>query len=407
MENNQPIQLLIVDDEVHFLKSTKQLLEIQGGFNVELALSVDDALQKIENKTFDAVVSDYQMPEKTGLDLLGKLREEENNIPFILFTGKGREEVAVKALNLGADRYFNKNGLPEAVYGELAHGIRQIVELRKAEKALRRSEEKYRTIVELSPDGIVSVNAKGIVTSVNRAILERTGFSEKDFLGKHFTQIAATQKEPPPSYKKVIYAFLNGEFPESFEFNYTCKDGTQRSSDARIGLLKQKDELVGLQVIFRDITERKQMEQALKDSEEKYRTTVEQAPDSIITFDMNGVVTSCNIASTSVTGQPADDVVGEHFSELISRINANSEEILTKFKSLLKLQVPEPFEISYVNKNGDYVFGEVHTSFLKEGDKITGFQVVMRDITKNKMAEKALRESEEYWSYKERVPFFV
>ena len=62
---------------------------------------------------------------------------------------------------------------------------------------------------------------------------------------------------------QVVDAFLRGEFPESFDFNYTCRDGTQRSSDARIGVLKQNGNLVGLQVIFRDITERKKVEEAL------------------------------------------------------------------------------------------------------------------------------------------------
>ena len=97
----------------------------------------------------------------------------------------------------------------------------------------------------------MSVNELGIITSVNNAILERTGFSKTDFLGKHFTQITALQKEPPPNFQKVIQAFLAEKFPPKFEFNYTCKDGSQRSGDARIGLLKQKDKLVGLQVIFR------------------------------------------------------------------------------------------------------------------------------------------------------------
>lgn len=258
-ELKKPISVLEVDDEPVFAENSKQLLEMQGNFQVEFVTSVADAQQKMIDKEFDAIVCDFQMPIKNGLDFLKELRENGNSIPFILFTGKSRTEVAIKALNLGADRYFNKFGPPETVYGELAHGIRQAVAQRRAEEALRQSEEKYRTIVELSPDGIVSVNEKGIVTSVNNAILERTGFSKTDFLDKHFTQIAALQKEPPPNYQKIIESFLSEKFPHKFEFNYSCKNGSQRSADARIGLLKQKGKLVGLQVIFRDITESKQI----------------------------------------------------------------------------------------------------------------------------------------------------
>ncbi|PVX27762.1 MAG: hypothetical protein CW716_00625, partial [Candidatus Bathyarchaeum sp.] len=109
----QQIRVLCVDDEAGFLATAKQILEIKNGFHVETALSVDEALEKLEHTEFDVVVSDYMIPKKNGLDFLKILRRNKNNIPFILFTGHGREEVAIKALNLGADRFFNKFGPPE------------------------------------------------------------------------------------------------------------------------------------------------------------------------------------------------------------------------------------------------------------------------------------------------------
>ncbi len=118
-----PVQVLHVDDEVGFLKVAKQCLEMHGALRVETALSVDEAMKKMEKKTYDVVVSDYQMPEKDGLDFLKELREKDKTVSFIMFTGRGREEVAIRALNLGADRYIHKTGDPETVYGELAHSI--------------------------------------------------------------------------------------------------------------------------------------------------------------------------------------------------------------------------------------------------------------------------------------------
>ena len=180
--NNKPsteqsIRVLCVDDEPRFLETAKQFLELDN-FTVKTASSVDDALQKMAEQELDAIVSDYMMHGKDGLDFLKELRESQNNIPFILFTGKGREEVAVKALNLGADRYFNKFGHPETVYGELSHSIRQAVAQRRAEQEIRKNEQQLRAIISSSPDGIVSVDMNGVVTSVNQAILDRTGFPE-------------------------------------------------------------------------------------------------------------------------------------------------------------------------------------------------------------------------------------
>jgi len=117
------IRVLHVDDEPSFLKVAKQCLELQGRFHVETAFSVEQALEKMREKPFDVIVSDYQMPGKDGLEFLKELRDSGYTIPFIVFTGRGREEVASQALNLGADRYIDKTGDPETVYGELAQSI--------------------------------------------------------------------------------------------------------------------------------------------------------------------------------------------------------------------------------------------------------------------------------------------
>ncbi len=95
------------------------------------------------------------MPQKNGLEFLKELREQKNDIAFIIFTGRGREDVAVKALNLGADSYLNKNGSPETVYCELAHAINKSVERKKSKNLLTKSESKYHSLVEKSLQGIM------------------------------------------------------------------------------------------------------------------------------------------------------------------------------------------------------------------------------------------------------------
>jgi len=137
---------LHVDDDECFLETAKQVLEMEGRFEVETATSVDEALSKINEKQFDAVISDYEMPSKNGLQFLRELKEQKNDVAFILFTGRGREEVAVEALNLGADRYINKCGAPVTVYYELANAINLVVESKQAKKLLIESESKYRAL---------------------------------------------------------------------------------------------------------------------------------------------------------------------------------------------------------------------------------------------------------------------
>jgi CheY-like chemotaxis protein len=131
LNEKKPIRVLHVDDERGFLQVAKQCLEIIGHFQVDTASSAEEAMEKVKKEKYDAVVCDYQMPGEDGLQFLMKLREKGDSIPFIIFTVRGREEVAIKALNLGADRYLNKFGDPEVVYAELAHSVRQAVERRK------------------------------------------------------------------------------------------------------------------------------------------------------------------------------------------------------------------------------------------------------------------------------------
>jgi DNA-binding NarL/FixJ family response regulator len=129
------IRVLHVDDDVSFSKVAKQCLELHGSFEV-YTISVEVAKGKMKLKAYDVIVSDYVMPGKDGLQFLIELGQKGNKIPFIIFTGKSREVVAIKALNLGADGYFGKLGEAETVYCELTHGICQAVRIRKAGEAL-------------------------------------------------------------------------------------------------------------------------------------------------------------------------------------------------------------------------------------------------------------------------------
>ena len=137
-KKNGNVRVLHVDDDVSFLEVSKRVLSMENNFEINDAESADEAFEKLEKQTYDVIVSDYEMPLKNGLEFLKELREKNIQIPFILFLGKEREDVAVKALNLGADRYLNKNGLPEIVYCELAHAINKIVEQKKSAQFLPR-----------------------------------------------------------------------------------------------------------------------------------------------------------------------------------------------------------------------------------------------------------------------------
>jgi len=115
------------------------------------------------------------MPEMDGIAFLKKVRTSGNTIPFILFTGKGREEVVIDAINSGVDFYLQKGGDPTAQFAELAHKIRQAVRRKQAERSLYESERRLADIIDFLPDAMVAVDMSGCVIAWNRANEDLTG----------------------------------------------------------------------------------------------------------------------------------------------------------------------------------------------------------------------------------------
>jgi DNA-binding response OmpR family regulator len=123
------IRILYVDDEPELLEIGKLFLEKEEGFSVETLSSARVALDRVKEDRFDAIISDYQMPEMDGITFLKRLKTSGNKIPFVIFTGRGREEVVIEALNNGADFYVQKGGEAKSQFADLSSKIRHAVSL--------------------------------------------------------------------------------------------------------------------------------------------------------------------------------------------------------------------------------------------------------------------------------------
>ena len=137
------ISVLYVDDEPPLLEIAKIFLEAEGEFAVDTLTSAQTALALLETTHYDAIISDYQMAEKDGIAFLQALRARGDATPFIIFTGKGREEIVIQALNEGADFYLQKGGEPRSQFAELIHKIKLAVQKRRSDKAILRVNRLY------------------------------------------------------------------------------------------------------------------------------------------------------------------------------------------------------------------------------------------------------------------------
>jgi PAS domain S-box-containing protein len=170
------IKVLYVDDEPDLLELSRIFLERSGSLSVDTAGSAAEALQKLKYAPCNVIVADYQMPEMDGIELLKKVRASIGNIPFILFTGKGREEVVIEALNNGADFYLQKGGEPVSQYTELEHKINLAAERQRSEKKIIFFNQLYALLSEINA-AIVRIKSQAdFFSEVCQAAVDRGKF---------------------------------------------------------------------------------------------------------------------------------------------------------------------------------------------------------------------------------------
>jgi PAS domain S-box-containing protein len=253
------VSVLYVDDEPGLLELTKLFLENEGPFAVETTPSSADALGLLHTKDYDGVISDYQMPEMDGLELLKIVRSLYPDLPFILFTGKGREEIVIQAFDAGADYYVQKGGDIHSQFRELSHKIILAVEKRHAERALKESEERYRNVVEDQTEFICRFRPDGTHNFVNDAYCRYFGIQRERTIGHRFIpQIPEGDAERIRSH----FASLTRDRPiGTIEHRVIMPDGSLRYhhwSDRAI--FDESGVLVEYQSVGRDITDRKTAE---------------------------------------------------------------------------------------------------------------------------------------------------
>jgi PAS domain S-box-containing protein len=388
-------RILLVDDEACFLKIAAQILTDEYDFEVQTAESVDLALQEIGKQHFDAIVSDYNMPQKTGLELLRTLRAQKIETPFLIFTGQGREEVAVKALNWDADRYLSKHGSPETVYAELADGIIKSIERRHAKELLKESEEKYRTLVEESLQGILV--AQGMpprAVFVNEAFAKTLGYSSQEVTSLSPQQLASlVHPEDQQTFFDRYAQRLNGQMKGStFDFRAIKKDGTViwlKVSSNRI-LYDGKPAVQGM---FLNIHDDRKASEDIQRKETRYRELSNSLPEMVFETDEKGKITFYNQPGCEITGyMPEDLEKGINIIEVIApedkaRAASNAQKVMAG-------QPSGPNEYKLVKKDGTILPVLAKTTRFTLENGLIGLRGILVDITERKIVEKNLAENQ-------------
>jgi len=303
------IAVLYVDDEPALLELTTLFLGRRGDLAIDTALSARLALEKLRVQPYDVIVADYLMPEMDGIEFLKGLRAGGCTIPFIIFTGKGREDVAIEALNSGADFYLQKGGDPRSQFAELGNMIRQAAHKRRAEEALIENEQRYRSVVEDQTELICRFLPDGTHIFVNDAYCRYFRKAREEIIGYRFTP-----RIPPEDRARVRahLASLTLDHPvATIRHRIIMPDGGicwQSWSDRAI--FDGEGGIREFQSVGRDITGIVEAEDALRESEQELHAIIQGSPIPQFVIDRDHRVVHWNTALEQHTGIPASEVIG-------------------------------------------------------------------------------------------------
>ncbi len=417
------LAILYVDDEPGLLHIGKLYLEREGEFAVTTIRSAHEAIQLLSEESFDAIISDYQMPGCDGICFLKHLRANGNPTPFIIFTGKGREDVVIDALNSGADFYLQKGGDPKSQFAELSNKIRYAISKRRSEQALFESEERYRNVVLVQTELICRFLPNGTILFANGAYCRTFDLDPDSVIGRRFKP-----KIHPDDVHKValLYASLTPKEPSgTIDQRTIMKDGGIRWHRwSTTALFDERGILSEYQAVGKDITDlierdfelqrkndeiraafeqlaaaeeelRQQLDELteaqheLREGRRQLRTILDHSYDGIIISDSDGAIIDVNETMLRMFGVSHEEALSSSLSEYLSgsRSPGQSEKgLMDGFSDAGELSALS------ARRPGDGTLFDVEvfrTRIRFEGRDLLLLNI--RDLTDRKLADEAVR----------------
>ena len=374
------ISLLYADDEPELLDLCKLFLEREGEFSVTTVTSGIEGLNILAEGKIEGIISDYQMPVMDGIEFLKQVRRDYKDLPFILFTGKGREEVVIEAINNGADFYLQKGGDPRAQFSELSHKMRQAIRRKKAEEELRM----MKATVSNAAEGILWINQDGGITFFNDTICSMFGYSREEFA------CLTIQDINPRLFENHIVTL----WERMKERNYITVLDRNRKKDGStipVEILLNYIEFGPNAYVFafvRDITDRKRAEDELKSAYEKNQGLMDYANDAIFIADTEtGMLLDANKKTQALIGRTLKEIQSMHESELHPK--EEEEKYLAYFKKHA-LEGTGLQEEVVVDKKGNHIPVIVSATILDMGGRRC-LMGIFHDISDIKKAHDALQ----------------
>jgi PAS domain S-box-containing protein len=393
-----PLRLLIVDDnpddralvlrELRREVTALEALEITAPEELEAAL---------ESGGFDLVITDYQLRWKTGLEVLAAAKGRWPDVPVVMFTDSGSEEIAVEAMKKGLDDYILKS--PEH-FIRLRAAVRSALEHVGKREAVLAAEARLRSLFDTVPVALFRVTPAGQILDANPAAVRMFGYRDRESL------LRATTGElyvHPADHQRWQTMLDRGEPVREFEVEMRRPDGTtiwaslnfQAARESRIGAVRYDG-------AAEDITERKRALAELQRSEEQFRSLIENVSDVIAVLEPDGRLRYVSSAAQRVLGYGSAALVGRILFDFVPPEDV--ERLRTLFAvAVRELGQPTPFENRFRHRDGSWRILEGFARTVERGGGRIELIVNARDLTERRQAEEQIRLQREGLAQRDRI----
>jgi two-component system cell cycle sensor histidine kinase/response regulator CckA len=399
-----PLQVLFLEDQPDDARLLAHELR-RAGFEPSGARAENEAeFVALLDPPPDVILSDFSLPQWTGLDALRLVRERGLDVPFIVVSGTMGEERAVEAMREGAADYLLKDRL-----ARLGPAVASAIERRRLREDKERAEDEVRylaAIVQSSDDAIIGKCLGGNITSWNPAAERLYGWSAAEAIGRPISLIV------PPDRREELAGIIDrlrrGERVQHHETVRVRRDGSRVDVSLTISPVRDASGVfVGVSKIARDITERKRWEEAVRASEARFRALVENSWDGVTLLDADGVIRYASPATTRVLGHPLEEYVGRPAAEFVHPDDLPAvAEVMAGVASAPGGSAVLSYR--YRHRNGSWLRVETAATNLLDDPHVGALVLNSRDVTDALAAAEALRRSEEqHRALAESIPNLV
>jgi PAS domain S-box-containing protein len=374
--------LLIEDDDVDRERTRRMIAKTAPAMSVVEVTTGQAAMAALTDRRFDLILLDFQLPDCTAMELLPSLQAiSASRCPVIILTGHGDEDLAVWALQHGADDYLSKNQLTAGRLCEAIEG--SVTKWRTGGR--QRSGVEVDLIGTTDDEVIFRSSLQGTIIWISDSVESVLGWDPIDVVGTRFRTRGHPDDAPFP--------MDHDPEPRRWLHRYRHRDGRWHWMETTHRLVVDQATGLGeIRGVSRDVTARVEAELELAENESRYRRLVNLTGEAVLACDAEGVIGFVNPALASLAGRTAGDLVGARFEDLVH------PDDLGTFRERKRLRAGgrgDAFELRLRNATGREVWALVNVADIYEHGRVTGSVALLTDVSARRDAEKSLADAEQ------------